>query len=134
MLEAAGLDRQHRREQARHPVDPIGAAHECIASGAGKRRMAADESLKAGYTWSTFLIMSSERGLEERIRSDGGAWTAGSSVRMADIDVSDVNNLAAEVVEVESGKRKDHPKLVQALTLCRLLQRDADHREARSPV
>lgn len=62
-----------------------------FASGAGKRRMNGDESLRQGYTWETFMVLSSERSLEDRVRSDEGQWTAGSSLRVVDIDVTDVN-------------------------------------------
>jgi hypothetical protein len=79
-----------------------------IAGGTGKRRMNADASMRDGYSWSTFAILSGECSLEEKIRSDGGPWVAGMAVRMVDVDVSDVNrSVAAETLQ-RIGRIEDH--------------------------
>ena len=62
-----------------------------VAGGAGKGRMNADAELRASYEWKTFGILSAETSLEEKIRSDGGEWTAGQAVRIPDIDVTGLN-------------------------------------------
>ena len=62
-----------------------------IAGGTGKRRMNADATIRDGYAWSTFAVLSGECSLEEKVRSDGGAWLAGMAVRIVDVDVSEVN-------------------------------------------
>jgi hypothetical protein len=41
--------------------------------------------------------------------------------------------LVTEVVEIESGKRSDRPKLTEALRLCPAAQRHPRHRQAGSP-
>ncbi|GJE00572.1 bifunctional DNA primase/polymerase [Methylobacterium isbiliense] len=63
-----------------------------FASGAGRRRMTADATLKEIYTWSTFVILSAECSLEEKVKTDErGDWIAGMAARFADIDVTTVN-------------------------------------------
>jgi hypothetical protein len=62
-----------------------------IAGGTGKRRMAADASVRDSYAWATFAVLSGECSLEEKIRADGGEWLAGMAVRIVDIDVTGVN-------------------------------------------
>ena len=70
-----------------------------LAGGAGKRRMKSDATLREGYRWSTFVILSAECSLEEKIRSDGGEWRAGMAVRIVDIDVTEVNrNVSSETL------------------------------------
>jgi hypothetical protein len=67
-----------------------------IASGIGKARMNAQAELKGRYAWQTFVIFSSECGLEAKVRGDGGQWQAGMAVRLADVDVTGVNRAAAQ--------------------------------------
>lgn len=62
-----------------------------IAGGVGKRRMSADASLRDGYTWATFAILSGETSLEEKIRADGEDYLAGMAVRIVDVDVTDTD-------------------------------------------
>jgi hypothetical protein len=62
-----------------------------LASGSGKRRMRADATLREGYVWSTFAVLSAESSLEEKVRADEGEWQAGMAVRIAEIDVTEVN-------------------------------------------
>lgn len=62
-----------------------------IASGVGKARLNAQAALRGRSLWQTFVILSSECGLEAKIRGDGGSWLAGMAVRLADIDVTGVN-------------------------------------------
>jgi hypothetical protein len=67
-----------------------------IASGIGKARQNAQSALRARCSWQTFVILSSECGLEAKIRGDGGSWLAGMAVRVADIDVTGVNRAVAQ--------------------------------------
>ena len=67
-----------------------------IASGIGKARQNAQSALRARCSWQTFVILSSECGLEAKIRGDGGAWLAGMAVRVADIDVTGVNRAVTQ--------------------------------------
>ncbi len=62
-----------------------------IASGVGKARMRADASMRTPYRWSTFALLSAERALEDVVRSAGGSWQAGMSVRVVDVDITGVN-------------------------------------------
>ena len=78
-----------------------------IAGGTGKRRMNADATIRDGYSWSTFAILSGECSLEEKVRSDGGTWLAGMAVRIVDIDVSEVNrSVDAETLQRISWNRR----------------------------
>ncbi|MCZ6770704.1 MAG: DUF927 domain-containing protein [Proteobacteria bacterium] len=80
-----------------------------MASGVGKARQRADSTLRQRYSWQTFVILSGESSLEEKVRGDGGVWQAGMMVRIADIGVSAVNNaLPAEVLGTIDGIRKHH--------------------------
>jgi hypothetical protein len=67
-----------------------------IASAIGKARLNAQATLRGRHTWQTFVVFSSECGLEAKIRGDGGTWLAGMAVRIADIDVTGVNRAVAQ--------------------------------------
>ena len=62
-----------------------------LAGGLGKARMTSGAALRGRYGWSTFLLLSGECSLEEKVRGDGGTWTAGAAARIADVDVTGVN-------------------------------------------
>ena len=62
-----------------------------LASGVGKGRMTGDAKQRASHTWSTFVILSAEKSLEERIRGDGAEWAGGMAVRIPDIDITGVD-------------------------------------------
>ena len=70
-----------------------------LAGGVGRNRMKADATLRKSYAWSTFVILSAECSLEEKITGDGGEWAGGMAVRMPDIDVTGVNRqVAPEII------------------------------------
>jgi uncharacterized protein (DUF927 family) len=92
-----------------------------IAGGVGKRRMSADAMMRESYTWATFAILSGEKSLEEKIRDDGGEWSAGMAVRILDIDVTDINrHVDAETLHTINSVEQNHghagPAFVRALT------------------
>ena len=96
--------------------------------------MNADATLRDGYAWSTFAVLSGECSLEEKIRSDGGAWLAGMAVRIVDIDVSEVNrSVDAETLECIAGIGDHHghagPLFVQQLIEHGLHRQAAELRE-----
>jgi Domain of unknown function (DUF927) len=62
-----------------------------LAAGVGKARMTVGLKLQRPIKWSTFVVLSCERTLEHKIKSDGGRWSGGMAARFADIDCSDVN-------------------------------------------
>jgi hypothetical protein len=62
-----------------------------LAAGVGKARMTVGLKLHRSIKWSTFVVLSCERTLEQKIRSDGGRWSGGMAARFADLDCSDVN-------------------------------------------
>ncbi len=70
-----------------------GAVIYTLASGIGKTRMTATATAREPHRWKTFAVLSSETSLEAKIRADGGAWTGGQAVRVADVDVSTINRL-----------------------------------------
>lgn len=62
-----------------------------LASGVGKGRMTGSARLRTSHTWSTFILLSSEKSLEEKARADDAAWSGGMAARMPDIDVTNIN-------------------------------------------
>jgi hypothetical protein len=62
-----------------------------LASGSGKARMTVGLKMQKPITWSTFVVLSCEQTLDHKIRGEGGKWSAGQSVRFADVDCSEVN-------------------------------------------
>lgn len=69
-----------------------------LASGVGKSRMSADAQLKASHTWSTFVVLSAEKSLEEKVRGDGGEWYGGMAARIPDIDITGVDRAVDQTV------------------------------------
>jgi hypothetical protein len=55
-------------------------------------------------TWSTFVLLSSELSLREKIVGDGGQWTGGMAARVLDVNVASVNPaVAAETMALIDG-------------------------------
>lgn len=69
-----------------------------LASGVGKARMTADAQMRQSHTWSTFVVLSAEKSLEEKVRGDGGEWYAGMAVRIPDIDITGVDRAVDQAV------------------------------------
>jgi len=69
-----------------------------LASGVGKGRMTADAQLRASHTWSTFILLSAEKSLEEKVRGDGGEWFGGMAARLPDVDVTNVDRAVDQAV------------------------------------
>ncbi|MEM7238294.1 MAG: DUF927 domain-containing protein [Pseudomonadota bacterium] len=91
-----------------------------IAGGAGKRRMTAEANLRNSHTWTMFVLLSGELSLADHTERDGGEWSAGMAVRIADVDVSAVNrSVNAETLDRITGVERHYghagPKLVEAL-------------------
>jgi hypothetical protein len=78
-------------ESAHQDGVTIGRTLYLLAGDVGKSRMRPDSSLRDSYTWSTFVMLSSEIPLEQKVQGDGGKWTSGMAARFPDIDVGDVN-------------------------------------------
>jgi hypothetical protein len=75
-----------------------------LAAGVGKARMTVGLKLQRSIKWSTFVLLSCERTLEQKIRSDGGRWSGGMAARFADVDCSDVNRkVPAETIAAIGG-------------------------------
>ena len=64
-----------------------------LASGVGKVRLTAAATVREPRRWRTFAMLSNEMSLEAKIRAAGEAWTGGQAVRVADVDVGDINRL-----------------------------------------
>lgn len=62
-----------------------------VASGVGKSRMTPTGALRPSLTWSTFVLLSAEKSLEEKVRGDGGEWFGGMAVRIPDVDITGVD-------------------------------------------
>ena len=69
-----------------------------LASGVGKARMTADAQLRASHTWSTFVVLSAEKSLEEKVRGDGGEWYGGMAARIPDVDITGVDRAVDQAV------------------------------------
>ncbi|MCJ2042930.1 DUF927 domain-containing protein [Methylobacterium sp. J-059] len=91
-----------------------------LASGVGKARMTADAQLRASHTWSTFIILSAEKSLEEKVRGDGGEWYGGMAARIPDIDISGVDRavdhaVMAKIQAVDRNFGHAGPAFVEAM-------------------
>ena len=62
-----------------------------IAGGQGKARLSPEAVLKQRYSWTTFVLLSGECSLEDKVRDDNGQWMPGMAVRILDVDVTSVN-------------------------------------------
>ena len=91
-----------------------------LASGVGKTRLTAAATVREPRRWRTFAMLSNEMSLEAKIRAAGEIWTGGQAVRVAGIDVGDINRMldAATFAKID-GILKNHghagPSFVQAL-------------------
>jgi hypothetical protein len=82
----------------------VGRVIYSVAGGVAKRRMDKPGRLLATETWSTFLLLSSELSLREKVVGDGGQWTGGMAARVLDVDVASVNPaVATEKLALISG-------------------------------
>jgi phage/plasmid primase-like uncharacterized protein len=69
-----------------------------IAGGQGKARLSSEAVLRQRYSWTTFILLSGECSLEEKVREDDGQWMAGMAVRILDVDVTNVNRTVPQDV------------------------------------
>jgi hypothetical protein len=69
-----------------------------IAGGQGKARLTSEAVLRQRYSWTTFILLSGECSLEEKVREDHGQWLAGMAVRILDVDVTSVNRAVPQDV------------------------------------
>ena len=69
----------------------VGRLIYALAGNSGKSRMNAAGALRSQATWSTFVLLSGEKSLEQKVVSDDGQWSGGMAARFTDIDVTDVN-------------------------------------------
>jgi hypothetical protein len=80
-----------------------------IAGGQGKARLSSEAVLRQRYSWTTFILLSGECSLEEKVREDNGQWMAGMAVRILDVDVTSVNRaVPQEVLARIDGILKHH--------------------------
>lgn len=69
----------------------VGRLIYALAGNTGKNRMNAGGALRPLATWSTFVLLSGEKSLEQKVVGDDGQWSGGMAARFTDIDVTDVN-------------------------------------------
>jgi len=62
-----------------------------ISGGQGKARLSPEAVLRQRYSWTTFILLSGECSLEDKVRDDNGQWMPGMAVRILDVDVTSVN-------------------------------------------
>jgi phage/plasmid primase-like uncharacterized protein len=84
-------------ELALVPGKIVGKMIYVLAGGVGRGRMAPDASARDRHSWQTFIMLSCECSLEEKIHSDGGQWHAGMAVRITDIDVTGVDRNVVQI-------------------------------------
>ena len=68
----------------------VGRLIYALAGNTGKNRMNAGGTLRPMATWSTFVLLSGEKSLEQKVVGDDGQWSGGMAARFTDIDVTDV--------------------------------------------
>jgi phage/plasmid primase-like uncharacterized protein len=118
----------HRSNGTLLPLDELGLVSGkelarliyMLSGGAGKRRMTADAQMQGGYLWATFVILSGECSLEEKVRGDAGTWLAGMATRITDVDVTTVDrNVDALTLRAIGGVQRHYghagPAFVQKL-------------------
>ena len=106
-----------------------------LASGVGKSRMTADAQLRASYTWSTFVVLSAEKSLEEKVRGDGGEWYGGMAARIPDVDITGVDRAVDQAVMARIQAVDQHyghagPEFVRILVTEGMHQRAGDIRQS----
>jgi hypothetical protein len=69
----------------------VGRAIYFLSGGVSKARMSAQLTLRPMHSWITFILLSSEKSLAQKVIGDGGQWTGGMAVRFADVDCSAVD-------------------------------------------
>lgn len=69
----------------------VGKAIYFLAGGVSKARMSVQLTMRPIYNWVTFIVLSCEQSLADKVTSAGGEWTGGMAVRFADIDCTEVN-------------------------------------------
>jgi hypothetical protein len=80
-----------------------------VAGGQGKARLSSEAVLRQRYSWTTFILLSGECSLEEKVREDNGQWLAGMAVRILDVDVTSVNRAVPQHVLAKiDGSLKHH--------------------------
>jgi hypothetical protein len=62
-----------------------------LSGGISKARMSAKLTAQPQYRWHTFVLLSSEMSLAQKVIGDGGKWTGGMAVRFVDVDCTDVD-------------------------------------------
>ena len=80
-----------------------------VAGGQGKARLSSEAIPRQRYSWTTFILLSGECSLEEKVREDNGHWMAGMAVRVLDVDVTSVNRaVPQDVLATIDGILKHH--------------------------
>ena len=69
----------------------IGRTIYFLSGGVSKARMSSQLTMREQYTWRTFVLLSSEQSLAQKVADEGGQWTGGMAVRFVDVDCSDVD-------------------------------------------
>ena len=69
----------------------VGRAIYFLSGGISKARMSPKLTLQPQYTWRTFVLLSSEQSLAQKVVGDGGHWTGGMAVRFVDVDCTEVD-------------------------------------------
>ncbi len=110
-----------------------------LASGVGKTRLTAAATVREPRRWRTFAMLSSETGLEAKIRGDGEVWTGGQAVRIADVDVTHINRLLdakvfAKIASVSRNYGHAGPAFVRALVATGTHEKAAEVRDGINEV
>ena len=69
----------------------VGRTIYLLSGGVSKTRMSPQLTMRPIFKWATFVLLSSEKSLAQKIIGDGGEWTGGMAVRFPDVDCSDVD-------------------------------------------
>jgi uncharacterized protein (DUF927 family) len=69
----------------------VGRTIYLLSGGVSKARMSRDLMARPTHNWTTFVLLSSEKSLAQKVVGDGGQWTGGMAVRFPDVDCGEVD-------------------------------------------
>jgi hypothetical protein len=87
----------------------VGKTIYLLSGGVSKGRATAQITQREPLRWRTFVLMSSEKSLAQKINGEGGQWTGGMAVRFPDIDCGDVDaNVPKATLDAIAGIYRNH--------------------------
>jgi hypothetical protein len=69
----------------------VGKTIYLLSGGVSKGRGTTQITQREQLRWRTFVLLSSEKSLAQKVNGEGGQWTGGMAVRFPDIDCSEID-------------------------------------------